>query len=83
MDWLVVVCGCGEGELFRYGLSVLRVLNNCVVCWMRCRGGWSGFVFSWGKFEFVSSGFFVCLFYFGLFFRWSSTNLMIDNSALS
>ena len=59
MDWLVVVCGCGGGKLFRYGLSVLRVLNNCgVVSWMRCGGGWSGSVFSWGKFEFVSSGFF-------------------------
>ena len=43
MDWLVVVCGCGGGELFRYGLSVL---NNCGgVSWMRCGGGWSGFVF--------------------------------------
>ena len=44
MDWLVVVCGCSEGELFGYGLSVL---NNCGgVSWMRCVGGWNGFVFS-------------------------------------
>ena len=43
MEWLVVVCGCGESELFRYGWSVL---NNCgVVSWMRYGGGWSEFVF--------------------------------------
>ena len=38
MDWLVVVCGCGGGEMFGYWLSVL---NDCGgVSWMRCGGGW-------------------------------------------
>ena len=73
MVWLVVVCGCDRGELFRCGLSVLNVLNNCdVVSWMRCGSAWSRFVFSWGEFEFVSSSFvvfiFVCLLDFGLLF---------------
>ena len=62
-----MVCGCGRGD--RSGLGVLK----CgVVCWMRCRSGWSGFVFSRSEFEFVSSGFlvfiFVFIFYFGLLF---------------
>ena len=69
MGWLVVVCVCGGGELFGYGLSVL---NDCGgVNWMRCGGGWSRFVFSWGEPKFISSSFFVfvfvCLFDFGLF----------------
>ena len=85
MDWLVVVCDCGRGELFRYGLSVL---NNCGgVSWMRCGGGWSGFVFYWGELEFVSSSFLVLILFVFLIlacvFRWSSTTFMIDNSALS
>ena len=38
MDWLVLVCGCGGGEMFGYWLSVL---NDCGgVSWMRCWGGW-------------------------------------------
>ena len=48
MVWLVVVCGCDRGELFRCGLSALNVLNNCdVVSWMRCGSAWSRFAFSW------------------------------------
>ena len=56
---------------------------------MRFGGWYSRFVFSWGETKFISSSFFclfVCLFVFlilACFFRWSSTTLMIDNSALS
>ena len=47
MDWLVVVCACGGGEQFRYEWSVLS--NYSVVSWIRCTGGWSGFMFFWAE----------------------------------
>ena len=43
MDCLVVVCGCGGGDLFGYWLSVLN--DGGGVSWMRSGGLWSSFVF--------------------------------------
>ena len=56
MDCLVVVCGCGGGDLFGYWLSVLN--DGGGVSWMRSGGLWSSFVFFWGEPKFISSSFF-------------------------
>ena len=37
MNFLVIVCGCGEGELFQYWLSVLSDCGG--VRWMKSGGG--------------------------------------------